>query len=155
MKFEHVLELIKTVSDSNVTTFKYEEGETKILLKTGETPQYIQSPVAVQEIVTQAPIAQTAVAPQATLEVSAQANEVVEGNVVVSPLVGTFYAAPSEGADAYVKVGDTVKKGQVLAIVEAMKLMNEIESDFDGVVKEILVDNATGVEYGQPLFRIG
>ena len=69
--------------------------------------------------------------------------------------MGTFYAAPAEDADPYVSVGDTVKKGQVMAIVEAMKLMNEIESEFDGVVKEIYVQNEESVEYGQPLFRIG
>ena len=73
---------------------------------------------------------------------------------ITSPLVGTFYTAPSEDAEPFVKVGDTVKKGQTLAIVEAMKLMNEIESEFDGVVTEILVENEDNVEYGQPLFRI-
>ena len=72
-----------------------------------------------------------------------------------SPLVGTFYAAPSEDAEPFVMVGDHVEEGQVLAIVEAMKLMNEIESDFTGTVKEILVENAQAVEYGQPLFVIG
>ena len=76
------------------------------------------------------------------------------GNVVKSPLVGTFYAAPSEDAQPFVKVGDTVKKGQTLAIVEAMKLMTEIESEIDGVVTEIRVENEDNVEYGQPLFRI-
>ena len=69
------------------------------------------------------------------------------GNVVKSPLVGTFYAAPAEDAEPFVKVGDSVKEGQVLAIVEAMKLMNEIESDFTGTVKEILVENGQGVEF--------
>ena len=77
-----------------------------------------------------------------------------EGMIVKSPLVGTFYAAPSEDADPFVSVGDQVKKGQTLAIVEAMKLMNEIESDFDGKVAEIYVQNGQAVEYGQPLFRI-
>ena len=76
-----------------------------------------------------------------------------EGNLVKSPLVGTFYAAPSQDAAPYVKVGDPVKKGQVLAIVEAMKLMNEIESDFDGTVAEVYVKNGESVEYGMPLFR--
>ena len=74
--------------------------------------------------------------------------------VVTSPLVGTFYAAPSPEAEPYVKVGDTVKKGQVLGLIEAMKLMNEIESEYDGVVEAILVENEEVVEYGQPLFRI-
>jgi len=73
---------------------------------------------------------------------------------VKSPLVGTFYAAPSEDADPFVKIGDKVKKGQVLAIVEAMKLMNDIESDFDGEIAEIYVENGQPVEYGQPLFCI-
>ena len=75
-------------------------------------------------------------------------------NVVLSPLVGTFYSSSSPDAEPFVKVGDTVKKGQVLGIIEAMKLMNEIESDFDGVVEAILVNNEDVVEYGQPLFRI-
>lgn len=69
-------------------------------------------------------------------------------------MVGRFYVAPSEEAEPFVKVGDNVKKGQVLAIVEAMKLMNEIESDFDGVVTAVLAENGQGVEYGQPLFHI-
>ena len=78
----------------------------------------------------------------------------VEGNQVKAPLVGTFYAAPSEGADPFVSVGDTVKKGQVIGIVEAMKLMNEVESDYDGTVAEILVENGEMVEYGQPLIVV-
>ena len=73
---------------------------------------------------------------------------------VKSPIVGIFYTAPAENADPYVSIGDTVKKGQTLCIVEAMKLMNEIESDYSGTVAEILVNNQEGVEYGQPLFRI-
>ena len=81
-------------------------------------------------------------------------NSEPEGMIVKSPLVGTFYAAPAEDADPFVSVGDQVKKGQTLAIVEAMKLMNEIESDFDGKVAEIYVENGQAVEYGQPLFRI-
>lgn len=77
-----------------------------------------------------------------------------DGKLIESPLVGTFYAAPSEDAAPFVAVGDTVKKGQPLAIIEAMKLMNEIESEYDGTVVEILVENGQPVEYGQPLFRI-
>ena len=74
--------------------------------------------------------------------------------VVTSPLVGTFYASASEGGDPFVKAGDPVKKGQVLGIVEAMKLMNEIESEYDGIVEAVLIGNGQMVEYGQPLFRI-
>jgi len=75
-------------------------------------------------------------------------------NIVTCPLVGTFYSSPSPDAGDFVKVGDQVKKGQVLGIVEAMKLMNEIESEYDGVVEAVLVKNEETVEYGQPLFRI-
>ena len=103
-----------------------------------------------------------AVAALAMSEASADSEEKAAGTkeaeqkgfLVKSPLVGTFYAAPAEDAAPYVAVGDTVKKGQTVAIVEAMKLMNDIESDFDGTVAEILVENGEMVEYGQPLFRI-
>ncbi len=158
MKFDQIIQLIEAVSDSNLTTFKYEEGDVKILLRTNETPiittQAPQTVVQAQEVI--APAVNAAVNGSAAVTVATEvdATEKVEGNVVASPLVGTFYAAPSEDAKPFVSVGDTVKKGQVLGIVEAMKLMNEIESDFDGVVKEILVENAKGVEYGQPLFVI-
>ena len=81
-------------------------------------------------------------------------SEKKSGNVIKSPLVGTFYASPAEDADPFVQVGEQVQKGKILAIVEAMKLMNEIESDYSGTVAEILVNNREGVEYGQPLFRI-
>ncbi len=99
-------------------------------------------------------------APSAAVHVTAEAAvlqpnvEKTDGNIVKSPLVGVFYAAPAEDAKPYVAVGDTVKKGQVLACVEAMKLMNEIESEFDGIVAEILVENGQGVGYGEPLFVI-
>ena len=74
---------------------------------------------------------------------------------MTSPLVGVFYSASSPEAEPFVKVGDRIKKGQVLGIIEAMKLMNEIESEYDGVVEAILVNNEDTVEFGQPLFRIG
>ena len=78
-----------------------------------------------------------------------------EGNVVKSPLVGTFYSSPDPDSEPFVKVGDHVSKGQVLGIVEAMKLMNEIESDYEGTVKQVLVCNEDVIEYGQALFVIG
>ena len=86
--------------------------------------------------------------------VNAVNDEVQAGSVVKSPLVGTYYAASSPENPPFVKVGDKVSKGQVLGIVEAMKLMNEIESEFDGTVKEILVENEQMVEFGQPMFVI-
>lgn len=99
-------------------------------------------------------VAQDVLVKQENTEESIEQKEVLTGNVINSPLVGTVYLAPEEGAKPFVQVGDTVKKGQVVAIVEAMKLMNEIESEFDGVVTKILVENEQTVEYGQPLFEV-
>lgn len=167
MKVEQVLQLIEAVSASTLTEFKYEEGGVKLSLKkTGDKIVQVQGP-AVQTVVPAAPAVMpaagsTAAAAPAAAQFSAQETASVEesapetaGNVVKSPLVGTFYAAPAEDAEPFVKVGDSVKEGQVLAIVEAMKLMNEIESDYSGTVKEILVENGQAVEFGQPLFVIG
>mgnify|MGYP001623122308 FL=1 len=166
MKVEQVLQLIQAVSDSELTEFKYEEDGVKLSLKKTEGKiVQVQAPVAAPAVVQAAPAvipaapaapAPLAPAPEAAPaagEASA-AEEAPAGNIVKSPLVGTFYAAPAEDAEPFVKVGDSVKEGQVLAIVEAMKLMNEIESDFTGTVAEILVENGQAVEYGQPLFVI-
>ena len=166
MKVDQVLQLIQAVSDSELTEFKYEEDGVKLSLKKTEGKiVQVQAPVAAPAVVQAAPAvipaapaapAPLAPAPEAAPaagEASA-AEEAPAGNIVKSPLVGTFYAAPAEDAEPFVKVGDSVKEGQVLAIVEAMKLMNEIESDFTGTVAEILVENGQAVEYGQPLFVI-
>lgn len=155
MKFEQVLALVQAVSDSNVTTFKYEEGDVKLTLRTGEdstvaVPQWMPVGNGNADQIPYGNIDTKEV--QETVEI-AEAS-VASGNAVTCPLVGTFYTAASEDAEPFVKVGDQVKKGQTLAIVEAMKLMNEIESEFDGEVVEILAENAVGVEYGQPLFVI-
>ena len=165
MKVEQVLELVKAVSDSELTEFKYEEDGVKLSLKK-TSDKIVQvpapaapvaAPVIAPAMMPAAPVQAAAPAANVTAPAAAQetGESVPEGNVVKSPLVGTFYAAPAEDAEPYVKVGDSVKEGQVLAIVEAMKLMNEIESDFTGTVKEILVENGQGVEFGQPLFVIG
>ncbi|MGC4018282.1 MAG: acetyl-CoA carboxylase biotin carboxyl carrier protein [Muricomes sp.] len=151
MNIEQILQLVESVSNSTLAEFKYEEGGVKLSLKKTTEGQFQTVPAvhtaAVQTI-------QSAPVKAAETEETAKADKAISGNVVKSPLVGTFYTAPSENAEAFVKVGDTVKEGQVLAIVEAMKLMNEIESDFAGTVTEILVENGKSVEYGEPLFVI-
>ena len=160
MKVEQVLELVNAVSDSELTEFKYEEDGVKLSLKkTSDRIVQVQAPAAPVAAPVIAPAPVPAAAPvsapagaEAPAEASAEGE--LKGNVGKSPLVGTFYAAPAEDADPFVKGGDSVKEGQVLAIVEAMKLMNEIESDFTGTVIEILVENGQAVEYGQPLFVI-
>ena len=92
--------------------------------------------------------------PSPTIEAPAAPEPKGGGNDVKSPMVGTFYSAPEPGAKPYVSVGSRVSKGQILCIIEAMKIMNEIESEFDGVVREVLADNSHPVEYGQVLFRV-
>ena len=136
MEQKELLELIRAVSNSNIADFQYEQGETKVMISAFGR----QSAVASQEVM-------QPVAEQMNVPVS-------DAQTVKAPLVGTFYAAPSEEAAPYVQVGDQVKKGQTLGIVEAMKLMNEIESEYDGIVVEVCVKNGAMVEYGQPLFRI-
>ena len=137
MEFENLLTLIKTVSDSELTEFSYEENGSSIHLKKKKETVVVAGNTRLKES-----------------DIVQQKSDEPEGQIVKSPLVGTFYAAPSEDAEPFVSVGDSVKKGQTLAIVEAMKLMNEIESDFDGKVAEIYAENGQAVEYGQPLFRI-
>ena len=151
MEFEQLLQLIDHVSDSKLTSFQYEGENLKVSMECGQVQ-------AVTVVGSADPVIQTVgtVTPATSETVSVSEEKTVqqEGNVVKSPLVGTFYAAPAEDAQPFVKVGDKVAKGQTLAIVEAMKLMNEIESDFDGEVAEIYVQNGQAVEYGMPLFRI-
>lgn len=154
MELEKIIELIHTVSESNLTQFTMEEGNLKISMKTDKQTKVIAAPQAAAAV----PAAMVTETVQAAVPAQENAQqtqeEILDGNVVKSPLVGTFYNAPSPDAEPYVKEGDTVKKGQVLAIVEAMKLMNEIESEFDGTVEKVLVSNEDVVEYGQPLFVI-
>lgn len=154
MEFENLLTLIKTVSDSELTDFDYEENGTRIRLKKKKETVVVSgasSNVPVMGLENIRTVENVAAVNTANTQAD---NSEPEGMIVKSPLVGTFYAAPAEDADPFVTVGDQVKKGQTLAIVEAMKLMNEIESDFDGKVAEIYVENGQAVEYGQPLFRI-
>ena len=139
MDYQQILELVKEVSKAGLTNFEYTEGNIRIAMSCPQPEEKIVVPasnIALQEAI------------------GVSANSVNGANTAGTEGVGTFYTAPSEDAEPFIKVGDTVKKGQTLAIVEAMKLMNEIESEFDGVVTEILVENEENVEYGQPLFRI-
>lgn len=136
MEQKELLELIRAVSNSNIADFQYEQGETKVIISAFGSQSAVTSQEVMQPVVEQMKV------------------PVSDAQTVKAPLVGTFYAAPSEEAAPYVQVGDQVKKGQTLGIVEAMKLMNEIESEYDGVVVEVCVKNGAMVEYGQPLFRI-
>ena len=154
MEMEKMIELIDAVSKSDLTGFKYEEEGIKLHLSKKENTCYVTENLSAPVNAVTTSAAEIKKAAEGDQISGTFAEEIPVGNVVESPLVGTFYAAPAEDAESFVKVGDRVEKGQTLGIVEAMKLMNEIESDYSGIVAEILVNNQEGVEYGQPLFRI-
>lgn len=165
MKIEEILQLIDSVSSSALAEFKYEEGGVKLSLKKAVAAgrpvltEFSECTSAVGQTISQAEQIASGTVPNIQVvesENSADDKSTggVQGYIVKSPLVGTFYAASSEDAKPFVNIGDNVKEGQVLAIVEAMKLMNDIESDFTGTIAEILVQNGETVEYGQPLFVI-
>ncbi|HEX5311925.1 acetyl-CoA carboxylase biotin carboxyl carrier protein [Aquabacterium sp.] len=143
--------LIDLVSESNVSELEITEADGKVrIVKAGAAPVAVAMPVMQQAAPAQmaAPVAAGPAAPA----VEAPAEET--GHVVKSPMVGTFYRASSPGAKAFAEVGDQVKEGQAVCIIEAMKIMNEIEADKDGTITKILVENGQPVEYGQPLFII-
>ena len=144
MEIKEIIELIRAVSENSLTSFELEQGDTKISIEK-KGPKVVQvAGGAVME-----PVAAAAVIPAAGEPAAQKVEDIHSDKVVTSPLVGTFYNASAPGADPFVKEGDTVKKGQVLGIIEAMKLMNEIESEYDGVVEAVLVGNEEVVEYGK------
>jgi acetyl-CoA carboxylase biotin carboxyl carrier protein len=148
--------LIDLVSESGISELEVTEGEGKVRIVKNAPPVYVQPSTQYAPQYSQpAPAAAAPGAIDAPAAPATPAAAAPQGHVVTSPMVGTFYRAPSPGADPFVQVGDTVKEGQTICIIEAMKLLNEIESDKSGVVKEILVENGQAVEYGQPLFVVG
>lgn len=142
--------LIDLVSESGVAELEITEGEDRVRIvnRNGAAPVQVHQPVTVAQPMP-VPVPAPEVAPAPTPTAPQQT-----GTPLTSPMVGTFYRAPSPGADPFVKVGDTVKKGQVVCIIEAMKLLNEVEADMDGTVKEVCVENGQPVEFGQSLFII-
>ena len=154
MSLDDMTTLIKAVSESGLDSFDYKEGDFSITLHANRTSSlYQQTAPASAPVALSMPDISMAMATAAETASGAEDDD-DEAFIIKSPLVGTFYAAPAQDAEPFVKIGDRVKKGQVLAIVEAMKMMNEIESDCDGTIADILVDNGSPVEFGQPLFKI-
>ena len=142
MDLEKIESLVKMIENSSLTQFTLKEGELKITMSKLDHP-----PVVAPGAVPVAPV---------MMEQAAEEEKKEEDDklFITSPIVGTFYSAPSPDAPAFVKVGDVVKNGQTVCIMEAMKLMNEIESEFDCEIEAVLVSNEQKVEYGQPLFRV-
>ncbi len=151
MDISEIRKLIRLVQQSDVTEIEVTEGESTVRISRqgmAAAPMMAQQPA----MMAAAPV-MAAPAQQATAAEAPPVEEDTE-NVVTSPMVGTFYAASSPDDDPFVSAGTSVKKGDVLCIVEAMKLMNEIEAEYDGTVEKVLVKNAEPLEYGQPLFVI-
>ena len=167
MNLDEIKELLAAVTNTDVTDFELQTGKDKIRIRRGSgqddgrsqpyvvvaggaAPLQAGAPAAAAAV----PAAQPDTASAATDSPAPEADE-DEGLVMVTaPIVGTFYEASAPGAPAFAEIGDKVSKGQVLCIIEAMKLMNEIESEVSGTIREILVDNAEPVEYDQPLFVV-
>lgn len=148
--------LIDLVAESDIAELEVTEGESKVrIVKSGGAPQnqvvMMQPSPAMQQSAAPSP------APVSAAPVTNNAPAVTEaqGHVVKSPMVGTFYRSSSPGSPPFVEVGSSVKEGDTLCIIEAMKLLNEIDADATGVIKQILVENGQPVEFGQPLFIIG
>jgi acetyl-CoA carboxylase biotin carboxyl carrier protein len=149
--------LIDLVAESDIAELEVTEGESKVrIVKSSGAPQnqvVMMQPQAMPQTVTAPAAAPIAAAPAAAPVATAAAEP--EGHIVKSPMVGTFYRSSSPGNPPFVEVGATVKEGDTLCIIEAMKLLNEIDADASGVIKQILVENGQPVEFGQPLFVIG
>ncbi|WP_157669930.1 acetyl-CoA carboxylase biotin carboxyl carrier protein [Chitinibacter sp. GC72] len=151
MDLRKLKKLIDLVEESGIAELEVTEGEEKVrITRSVANHGYMQAPMQYQ--IPAAPVAAPAPAAAPAAEAAAP---VVEGNVQKSPMVGTFYRSSSPGAKSFVEVGQSVNAGDTLCIIEAMKLLNEIEAEHSGVIKAILVENGQPVEYGEPMFVIG
>ena len=145
MDLEKIEGLVKIVENSSLTEFSIRDGETEITMSKLTHPPVIAAGV---------PAAPLAAAPAQPTAAEEKAEAADEFELILAPIVGTFYTAAAPDVPAYVKVGDQVKAGQTVCILEAMKLMNEIQADYDCEIEAVLVSNEQKVEYGQPLFRV-
>ncbi len=145
MEYDKIKELMNDMGNSNLTEMDIDFADgTKIRMKKDLNQAKVISEVTLNQVNTEMPKTQ-----------NTNQEKEISGNIVKSPMVGTFYLKPSPTSEPYTEVGKQVKKGDILCIIEAMKLMNEIESEHTGKVEEILVKDGEPVEYGTPLFRIG
>ena len=155
MDIRKVKKLIEMLEESQLNEIEIKEGEESVKLVKATT-------VPIQEQIVTSNIAATASQPTAMNEVTSVESdtkestdpETISGKTIDSPMVGTFYAAPNPGAKDFVSVGDKISEGDVLCIIEAMKMMNEVKADSSGIIKQVLIENAEPVEFGQPLFVI-
>ena len=151
MDIRKVKKLIEMLENSSLNEIVIKEGEESVKLV--KSAGFSQAPQMVSALpqVTEQPLAEQKSSEETTEETKPKT---IDGKRINSPMVGTFYSSPNPGADSFVKVGDKVSEGDVLCIIEAMKMMNEVKSDYNGVIKEILISDAEPVEYGEALFII-
>ncbi len=149
MDFKEIKELIRVFDKSELNKLKVKEGEFEVAMQKGFEGGTVVTTSAVAAPVAAAPVAAPVVASEAAPVATAPA-----GDTINSPMVGTYYASPSPEAPSFVKVGDTVKKGQTLCILEAMKIMNEVEAEFDCKIVDMLVTDGDPVEYDMPIFTV-
>ena len=153
MDLRKLKKLIDLVQESGIAELEITEGEEKVkIVKGGTVAMVAAAPTMMAPVAAVTPAARGTAAAPAAAAPAAEPAAAPEGHVVKAPMVGTFYRSPSPDAKAFVEVGQAVKEGDTICIIEAMKLMNEIEADASGTVKAILVENGQPVEYGQPLF---
>jgi acetyl-CoA carboxylase biotin carboxyl carrier protein len=153
-EIQHIEQLLRLMGEHNLEEFEYSTGDLKIRLKKPSAGGVPRSMAAPEIIIAGGAASQAAPAAPSAPTPAPESRSTDDLHLVKSPIVGTYYEAPSPGAEAFLKVGAYVETGQTLCIVEAMKLMNEIESDISGEVLRIFVENGQPVEYGQPLFGI-
>jgi acetyl-CoA carboxylase biotin carboxyl carrier protein len=150
MNLSEIKQLIEIVNCSDLQETIIEEGEFKVTLR-----RFSSAVTPLPAVAAPAPAVQAAPTPQQSAAPAAPKNEAVSGLIdICSPIVGTYYQSPSPDSPPFIALNDTIKKGDVLCIIEAMKLMNEIEAEVSGTIVEILVENGQAVEYDQPLFRV-
>jgi acetyl-CoA carboxylase biotin carboxyl carrier protein len=153
MTIEEIREFIRLVTESGVDELEVQRGDSRVRIRRSPAPapQAVVAELPVQRSANNAPTASTGAQPAAQEAEADLDNSLI---IVKSPIVGTFYESPSPGAPPFVRIGDTVQPGQVLCIIESMKLMNEIEAEVSGVVTKRFAENAQPVEYGEALFAI-
>ncbi|MDR3681751.1 MAG: acetyl-CoA carboxylase biotin carboxyl carrier protein [Flavipsychrobacter sp.] len=159
MEYKQIQELIKVINKSNISELTIEEGDFKITIKQAQTETHYVMPSQQPQLMAPAvPQAIAAAAPAASTTAGAPAPAAAPANdkqvIIKSPMIGTFYRSPTPEKPVFVNVGDEISVGQVLCIVEAMKLFNEIESEIKGKIIKVLIDDASPVEYDQPLFLV-
>ena len=155
MDIRKIKKLIELLEESNIGELEIKEGEESVrIARNSGTTQYFSAPAPAGYAMPAAPAAAPAAAPVATATAAPAAAPAVTGHVVKSPMVGTFYRSPSPGSPSFIEVGKHVKAGDVICIIEAMKMMNQIEADKTGVIEAILVEDGSPVEFDQPLVTI-